>query len=425
MQPTSFIKAFFARPAGSGWRASTGLAWLLATLIAGLATATPAQAQTGFAAWLDELRIEALAKGISAATFDAALANVSPDANIVAQDRNQPEFVQPFLSYLSKRVTDNRVSNGQALRQRHQALLDDVELAYGVPSSVLLAFWGLETNYGQFMGSHAIPAALATLAYDGRRHQFFRSQLLDALRIIEQGHIEASGMRGSWAGAMGHMQFIPSTFLTYAVDGDQDGHIDVWSSLPDAFYSAANYLSQMGWQGTQPTAVEVWLPERFDWQQAALHLRQPARNWLAMGVLPVEPLRQDSLDAPAAVILPQGAKGPAFLVFDNFDIVMRWNRSVNYALSVALLSERIIGGPDLMRGYESAHDALSHEALKQLQQQLNLLGFEAGEPDGFPGPQTQAAIRRYQLSVGLSADGYASPALLTSLLAQPLQAQGR
>jgi len=223
----------------------------------GLLASLSAQAQSAFDSWLADLRQEAAAQGISQATLDAALSGLVPTERVIELDRRQPEFLQTFDAYVGRRVTPTQVERGQELLQEHAALLDEVEQKYGIPKAVLVAFWGLETRYGAVQGSLNVPASLATLSFDGRRSTFFRNQLLDALRIIDAGHVQAIDMNGSWAGAMGHMQFMPSTFLAYAVDGDADGRIDVWQSLPDAMYSAANYLSRAGWQVQEPVALEV------------------------------------------------------------------------------------------------------------------------------------------------------------------------
>jgi membrane-bound lytic murein transglycosylase B len=367
--------------------------------------------QSAFDAWLVAFRRDAAAQGISAATLDAALTGLVPDERVIELDRRQPEFLQTFSDYLQRRVTESVVARGQALMKQHATLLDAVEQKYGVPKTVLVAFWGLETRYGEVQGSLNVPASLATLAYDGRRSAFFRSQLLDALRIIDAGHVSAADMNGSWAGAMGHMQFMPSTFRAYAVDGDGDGRIDVWQSLPDAMYSAAHYLQQAGWRANEPVAIEVRLPEGFDWRQARLFHRLPVADWAAMGVQAADGAALPAVAGRAAVVLPQGWQGPAFMVFDNFDVVMQWNRSVNYALAVAQLSHELAGGAALV-GNDGEAGALSVAQLKALQQALNELGYDAGKPDGLPGLRTQTAIRLFQALHQLPVDGYASPSLL-------------
>lgn len=380
--------------------------------LACLAFAMPVYAEDDFDAWLGAFLDEAAAQGISAATLDAALTGVVPDERVVGFDRRQPEFLQTFLGYLERRTTLEQIALGQRLLAEHGELLDTVERRYGIPKSVLVAFWGLETNYGAMLGSFNIPASLATLAHDGRRSEFFRKELLDALRIIDAGHVAAIDMNGSWAGAMGQMQFMPSTFRAHAVDGDGDGRIDLWNSLPDAMHSAGNYLQRAGWRAGEPIAVEVQLPEGFDLRRVGMNNVRALREWAALGVTP---LSDDPRLTPAlrgALILPQGWQGPAFMVFQNFAVVMQWNRSVNYALAVAHLATRIEGGAPLTGGRLAEREALSRDQLVGLQRRLNELGFDAGPADGVPGPRTKMAIWLYQISQGLPPDGYAAPSLL-------------
>ena len=371
---------------------------------------TSAQAQTDFSSWLAEFSQEARARGISQTTLDQALRDIQMAPRVVELDRKQPEFVESLATYIERRVTPQRIARGQALLAEHQALFDEVENRYGVPRQTLAAFWGLETSYGSVMGNTPIPAALATLAFDGRRSAFFRSQLLDALTLIEAGHVTAAEMKGSWAGAMGQMQFMPSTYRRYAVDGDNNGQINLWNSLPDALHSAGNYLQQAGWKTGEPVALQVNLPANFGWGQARLYNRRTVSEWQAAGVVPSNGRPLPLLDERAAIILPQGARGPAFMVFDNFDVVMQWNRSVQYALSVALLSDQLAGGAALPARTENA-EATGRTQLIRLQQQLTEMGFDTGTADGLPGLKTQSAIRRYQSAHALAADGYPSAAL--------------
>ena len=380
-------------------------------LLLAVLAAFPLHAHAGFDNWLAAFWQEAAEKGISPATLDAALTGIQPIERVVELDNRQPEFQQTFADYIGRRVTENRVAQGKLLSQEHAALLDAVEQKYGIPKSVLVAFWGLETNYGSHLGSLNIPASLATLAYDGRRSQFFRNQLLDALRIIDAGHVQAVDMKGSWAGAMGHMQFMPGTFRAYAVDGDGDGRIDVWQSLPDAMHSAANYLQRAGWRANEPVALAVRLPEGFNFAQARAANRLPVAEWDALGVLQADGSSLPSVNGSAAIVLPQGWMGPAFMVFNNFEVVMRWNRSVSYALAVAQLANQVAGGAALPAWLGEA-GALSIAQLKSLQQALNELGYNAGTPDGLLGPRTQSAIRLYQVVHQLPADGYPSSSVL-------------
>jgi membrane-bound lytic murein transglycosylase B len=403
------------------------LLFLLGLLVLVSAHAQPAQpaqsarsgetaqsVQSAFDSWLADFRREAAAQGISPATLDAALGGLVPTERVIELDRRQPEFLQTFYTYLGRRVTPEQVALGQMLLQENAALLDEVERKYGIPKAVLAAFWGLETHYGLVQGSLNVPASLATLAFEGRRSAFFRKQLLDALRIIDAGHVQAMEMNGSWAGAMGHMQFMPSTFLAYAVDGDGDGRIDVWKSLPDAMHSAANYLQQAGWQAQEPVALEVRLPDGFDWRQARLAHRLPVAEWTAMGVRQADGSELPTVNGRAAIVLPQGWQGPAFMVFDNFDVVMQWNRSVNYALTVAQLAQQLEGGGALAVAGDDA-GLLSATQLAAMQQALNEMGFNAGTADGMLGPRTQTAIRLYQAMHQLPVDGYPSPSVLAHI----------
>jgi membrane-bound lytic murein transglycosylase B len=376
-----------------------------------LLAAAPACAQTDFTAWLADFRRDATAQGISNDTLDAALTGITPVERVIVLDNRQPEFLSTFSDYLNKRVTASRVAKGQAKLAEHAALLDAVEQEYGVSKFVLVAFWGLETNYGANMGTLNIPASLATLAWEGRRSGFFRSQLLDALRIIDAGHVAAIDMVGSWAGAMGNMQFMPSTFRAYAVDGDGDARIDLWRSLPDAMNSAANYLARAGWHPGEPVAIEVRLPAGFDWRQARAAHRLPMTEWTTLGVKTMDDSALPRVNGRAAIVVPQGWQGPAFMVFDNFDVVMKWNRSVSYALSVAQLAQQIAGGSPLVAQVNDT-GSLTTSQMKTLQTSLNELGFDAGNPDGLPGPRTQTALRLYQVKHQLPADGYPSPSVL-------------
>ena len=298
-------------------------------------------------------------------------------------DRTQPEFISPFLNYVNNRVTPSNIALGRTMLQQHEGLLSRVETQYGVPKEVLVAFWGLETQYGENKGNFGLPSALMTLAYEGRRADFFRAQLLDAMRIVDAKHNTVAGMRGSWAGAMGHMQFMPSTLLKYGVDADGDGRFNIWTSLPDAFASAANYLSKIGWRKDEPTAIEVTLPANFDYSLAQINSRKSVADWVRLGVFNIDDSALPALEN-AAIVLPQGWNGPAFMVFANFDVIMDWNRSVNYALSVVHLANQFVGDKPIVAGLEAESEALTFNQMWALQGKLNELGFDCGAPDGFP-----------------------------------------
>ncbi len=377
--------------------------------------AAVADQNADFAVWLEALKSDAKAAQISEQTIDETFKNAQYLPSVIVLDRGQPEFISTFISYVEKRVNTSRIAKGRALLQEHETLLAQVETQYGVPKQILLAFWGLETNYGSNKGNYGLPSALATLAFEGRRSHFFRAQLFDTMRIVDAGHNQVSGMRGSWAGAMGHMQFMPSTLLKYGVDADEDSRIDIWASLPDAFASAANYLREAGWRKAEVAAIEVRLPNEFDYSFARLNHRQHALHWSKLGVLDVQGNALPEL-AEAAILLPQGRFGPAFMVFHNFDVIMDWNRSVNYALSVVHLSNQLITDKPIVAGEFAEKEALSFNQMWALQGKLNELGFDSGQPDGFPGLKTQAAIRQYQAVQNIPQDGYASPSLYQRLL---------
>jgi membrane-bound lytic murein transglycosylase B len=368
-----------------------------------------------FADWLREFKQEAKAANISAKTIKATFKNAKYLPRVIVLDRGQPEFISPFLSYVDNRVTPSKIARGRAMLEQHQALLNKVEAQYGVPKEVIVAFWGLETGYGENKGGFGLPSSLMTLAYEGRRAEFFRNQLLDTMRIIDAGHNSVAGMRGSWAGAMGHMQFMPSTLLKHGLDADDDGRINIWNSLPDAFSSAANYLAKTGWNKTEPAMLQVKLPDNFDYGLAHLNNRKSAEKWSQLGVRDMDDKLLPALDN-TAILLPQGYQGPAFIVFGNFDVIMDWNRSVNYAISVAHLANQFVEDTPIIVDDELENQALSFNQMWALQARLNELGFKCGIPDGFPGLKMQAAIRQYQATKKLPQDGYASYSLYQQLL---------
>ena len=370
--------------------------------------------EQNFADWLAELRAEARELGISEATL-RELDNLQPLERVMELDNSQPEFVQTFTRYLGLRVTPNQVARGQSLLQQHSVLLEKVRQRYGVQPHYLVAFWAVESNYGRSTGGFSVLDALATLAYDPRRADFFRRQLLTALQIIDDGHIQAERMSGSWAGAMGQLQFMPNIFYQYGVDGDQDGRIDIWNSLPDIFHSAANFLSQSGWRGDERWGREVLLPVDFDFSLTGTSTRKPLQEWRDLGITQVNGTPVPVVAGmEASVILPAGAQGPAFLGYANFRATMTYNPSTFYALTVGHLADRYAGSEPIQRMPEN-ETAMSVADVRELQELLNRNGFDSGEPDGRVGRQTRAAIRAYQQGVGLPMDGYASVVLLQAL----------
>ena len=389
----------------------------LAALLALALLATPAQAgdKQDFSAWLAAFRAEALSKGLSASTLDGALADVRPLPKVLELDQRQPEFVDTFWNYLDARLGGRQVQAGKDRLWLKRKLLYPIQYRHGVPAALLVALWGMETKYGGFTGGFPVPAALATLAYDSRRAGFFREELLNALRILQEGHVLAKDMKGSWAGAMGQMQFMPSTFLANAVDADGDGRKDIWRSLPDALESGAEYLARLGWQSDELWGREVRLPEGFDYAQATLGNKLPVNQWAALGVTLADGKSLPKSDLPGAILLPQGYAGPAFLVYRNFEVVMGWNRSINYALAALILADRLQGLPPPKLGRDADNRRLSREQVADMQRLLSARGFVTGDPDGVPGSRTREAIRAYQKSAGLPVDGFASATLLEEL----------
>lgn len=373
--------------------------------------------KAAFAGWLAAFRQEALADGISPATFEAAFAGLDlPIQRVLELDRFQPEFTQTLGTYLRRGVSEDRIRKGREMLARHGKLLSRIEATYGVQPRFLVAFWGLETNFGATFGGFPVVGALATLAQDGRRSAFFRAELMRALHILEAGHIAPGRMIGSWAGAMGHLQFMPSTFARHAVDRSGDGHIDIWGSLDDTFASAANYLSAIGWQGDQTWGREVRLPAGFDLNLVGLETRKPLADWRDLGLR-----RADGGPLPVvagmegSVLLPAGIEGPAFLVYDNFRAIMDWNRSILYAIAVGHLADRLAGLPPLVNTPPANENPLSRNEVKEIQDRLNRLGFEAGEADGIAGAQTRAALSAFQRSADVPADGYVDAKALDRL----------
>jgi len=369
---------------------------------------TAAQSERGdFDSWLAGLKQEAIGRGIRSETVESALSGVRPLPEVIERDRSQREFTLTFTRYMRGAVTEGRVEKAQRLLEEHRPLLEKVAAEYGVQPRFLVSFWGLESNFGQHTGGYSVVAALATLAHEGRRHDFFRAQLLDALQILDEGHISVEEMTGSWAGAMGQLQFIPSTFVNFAVDYDGDGHRDIWHSLPDIFASAANYLSQEGWRGDRTWGRQVTLPAGFDYGLASLSERKSLAEWAALGLRSAEggPLPQVA-DLEASLVLPAGQRGPAFLVYQNFRTILVWNRSILYALSVGHLADRIDGAPALSAASLPDEEPLSLKSIEEMQALLNAKGYDAGKPDGLVGPQTRQALRAYQAAEGLPADGY-------------------
>ncbi|NWA02818.1 lytic murein transglycosylase [Pseudomonas gingeri] len=374
----------------------------------------PAQS---FDDWQAAFRAEALRAGITASTFDTAFAGVTPDMSVIKADRSQPEFTRPVWEYLDGALSALRVRKGQSLLVQNSALLQSIEQRYGVDREALVAVWGMESNFGQFQGDKSVIRSLATLAYEGRRPGFAQSQLLAALQIIQHGDILPEQMLGSWAGAMGQTQFIPTTYNSYAVDFDGDGRRDIWNDSADALASTANYLQSSGWQKGQPWGFEVTLPTGFDYALADGAIRKPVSEWLQMGVQlpPGAALPYGAASLSASLLLPAGYRGPGFLVLDNFRAILKYNNSSSYGLAVGLLSQRFNSGGVIRGSWPKDDLPLSRSERMELQTVLSANGYDAGNPDGIIGANTRKAIRSAQQSLGWPADGYPTHKLLESL----------
>ncbi len=318
--------------------------------------AQPAAPPPEFSAWLAALRADALKQGISQPTVTAALSNVTPLQRVVELDRSQPEFTITLRQYLDRVISNARINQARAKYAEHKALLDEVGRKYGVQPRFIVALWGIETNFGSNTGGFSVVQALATLAYDGRRSAYFRGELINALKIIDAGHIAANAMRGSWAGAMGQNQFMPSSFLSYAQDYNGDGRRDIWTTTADVFASTANYLKQSGWRGDETWGREVKLPANFAAQAKALmpaepppgcranrflSARKPLSEWQKLGIRRTDGGDLPARDVQASLALPEGEKGPAMLVYENFRTTLKWNCSVSFATAVGTLADRI------------------------------------------------------------------------------------
>ncbi|MGI4777569.1 MAG: lytic murein transglycosylase [Janthinobacterium lividum] len=371
-----------------------------------------------FAAWVGAFRTRAEAAGIGDATLARSLDNVRFLPRVIELDGTQPEFTRTVWDYLDRTVTPQRVTKGREMLQRLRTGAPDVFKPYGVPPETVVAIWGMESNYGTNTGDTPTLDALTTLGFEGRRSGWAQEQLIAALRIVERGDIAPQQMIGSWAGAMGQTQFLPTSFLAYAVDADGDGRRDIWGSLADVAASTANFLAKSGWRAQEPWGFEVRLPAGFDFGRADTSVSQSSAQWSAQGLTspdgaPLPPV------ADAYLLLPAGARGPAFMVGANFRAILRYNNSTSYALAVGMLSQRIAGGADVSAPWPRDLAALSRSDTAELQRALSASGFDSGEPDGVAGPATRAAVRAYQRSAGLPADGFAGSELLARLRRLP------
>lgn len=373
------------------------------------------ETEAGFRAWVSDYRPQALAAGVPAAVWDREMREAAFLPDVVRRDRNQNEFTRTIWDYLDIAVSDERVAMGRAAAVKHAAILEQIEAQYGVRKEIVLAVWGLETSYGTFRGTTDTISALATLTYDGRREAFFAAQLVEALKILAAGEIARADMQGSWAGAMGHTQFMPTSWRDFAVDFDGDGRRDLWSEDPgDALASAAHYLSEHGWQTGVPWGMEVRLPAGFDYDLTSERVVKAAAEWEALGVQPVAGGALPD-GAKVSILVPAGAQGAAFAIWPNFQAIESYNPADAYVIAIGHLADRIAGGGPIEASWPRHWKALTLEERKELQARLTEAGFDAGGVDGRIGPKTVAAVKTWQKARGIVADGYASPDVLRDL----------
>ena len=385
------------------------------TGVADVRGVTPVASSTGFSKWLAGFRKRALAQGIKSAVYDRAMRGVRYNADIVAKDRNQSEFTKQIWDYLDTAVSAARVSNGRAALSKHATTLRKIEAKYGVEKEVIAAIWGLESAYGTFRGNISTIEALASLAYDPRRSAFFEQQLIDALKILQSGDTTVASLTGSWAGAMGHTQFMPSSYLEHAQDFARDGRRDIWGDDPtDALASAAAYLASNGWTKGQPWGVEVRLPRGFDYAITSERFKKPTREWVRMGVRSVNgrplPNYRNS-----SILLPAGHTGPAFLIFSNFQVIETYNTADAYVIGVGQLANRLGGGAPIKGTWPRNDRALSFGEKQEMQRRLLARGFDPQGVDGIIGPRTIAAVQAFQKSINMVPDGYVSIGILNRL----------
>ena len=370
-----------------------------------------------FAQCVVELQSQAQDAGVSVRVSRDVLGQAKYKEKIISLDRNQPEFVQTFTDYFEKRVNTWRIEKGQQMLAKHRAFLGELNKQYGVPAQYLLAFWGLETNFGSYKGKSPVIDSLGTLACDNRRSRYFSSELMQALLLIDREDLDDKQMVGSWAGAMGHTQFMPSAYMKYAVDGDKDGHINLWDSEKDALASAANFLKNLGWQTGFKWGREVSLPASFDYTLVGKNTPKPLSLWNREGVTRIGGNALGTADIKGALLVPAGHEGPAFLAYKNFNVILRWNNSEYYGIAVGHLADRIAGLGTLSKPLPKL-PSYTVDEMRQLQDKLNVLGFDVGKADGILGPGTRAGISQFQRKQNMIADGYPDREVFDALMRQ-------
>lgn len=366
-----------------------------------------------FDRWLTDFKREAISQGVRPETIEETIGGLTPDLGTIARDRKQGFFSQTFIDFYFKLATKNREQVGKSYLKRYKAVFDRAEKEYGVPGPVITAFWALESDFGGGMGKLSVLRSLLTLAWDCRRGDLFRGELIAAMKIVERGDLTPDQMIGSWAGELGQTQFLPQHYLNYGVDYDGDGRVDLIHSDADVIGSTAKFLASMGWKRGEPWIEQVRLTQELPWEKADLSIKLPRSQWVAWGIKGVgEALPSD--DLPASLVLPMGRNGPAFLAYSNFDVYTQWNQSLTYALTAAHLAARMAGAPNLART-DGGVTSLSYEEIKEVQSLLKRRGFDVGEIDGKLGANTRKAVKEMQMKFGLPADSYPTADLLTAL----------
>lgn len=365
-----------------------------------------------FPSWLETFRQEAVASGISPSIVSGALDGVSYDPSVIKKDRGQGVFSQTFLEFAGRMVASYRLQQGAAQIKKNRSLFQQIEADFGVPAPVIVAVWGLETDFGANLGDMSTLRSLATLAYDCRRPQRFREELLAALKVVERGDLSPGQMRGAWAGELGQTQFMATNYLKYGIDYDGDGKANLIRSTADVLGSTANFLARLGWQPGQPWLREVVVPREMPWDQADLLIKKSPSEWQALGVRAADGGALDG--GAAALFLPMGRNGPGFLAYHNFDVYLEWNESLVYATTAAYFATRLAGAPPVGKG-NGPVEVLKAAEIKAVQQSLANRGIDPGPIDGKLGFQTREAVRAAQIQLGLPADGWPDRALLSAL----------
>ncbi|MCO4798240.1 MAG: lytic murein transglycosylase [Colwelliaceae bacterium] len=362
----------------------------------------------------NRFHIQAKQQGFSENITDV-IDNLSPIERVLVFDKNQAEFAESFAQYVKKRVSNYHIINGKKLLKTHRVLFKELQDKYGIPPQYLVSFWGLETVFGKHKGKMSVLNSIATLACDNRRSEYFTAELFDLFSLIENKTVSLEQLKGSWAGAMGHMQFMPSAYRKYAIDGDGDGKVDVWKSEADAITTAANYLNNIGWQQRERWGREVKLPQGFDFEAIMFDTPYPLSKFKSLGITQINGKSLSNYDINAELVLPNGHQGHAFLVYRNFNVIMDWNLSKNYALSVGILADKLVGSAGVSNITQAKPLAFSKTKMQLLQTKLNEIGFETGKPDGIWGPNSRKAIRAFQIEKNLTADGFPNKEVFQSL----------